>query len=116
MTEDSDLRREMEVGLQAERTSLAWSRTLIVLAAIFGILSAHGFLADQPWQLIAATTCLAGVILATSSRVCRMRLDSITREIQRHRTVTATVPTVVLAFMTTSASALALITIMKQAQ
>ncbi len=115
MTENSDLRREMGVGLQAERTSLAWSRTLIVLAAIFGIISAHGFLADQPWPLVAAAACLAGVILATSSPVSHRRLYSITSEVRRNTTVTATVPTVVLAFVTTSASVIALITIMTQA-
>ena len=106
----------MSTGLQAERTSLAWSRTLVVVAAIFGIISVHALVTTQPWPLTLATTATAAAVLTGSTPIARRRLDIIKRDLHRHTAVRAATPTVAVSGLTSLASILALITIIAQSQ
>jgi uncharacterized membrane protein YidH (DUF202 family) len=116
MIEDADLRRDMTVGLQAERTSLAWSRTLVVISAIFGIIGVHSLVMSRPWPLTLACLAAAGALLTGSTPLARLRLERINRDIGRQLAVSATAPSLAAALLTTLASILALVTIVTQSR
>ncbi len=116
MNTEPDLPSEMSTGLQPERTSLAWSRTLVVLAAIFGIISVHALVTSQPWPLMLATTATAAAVLTGSTPIARRRLDIIKRDMDSHTAVSAATPTMAISGVTSIASILALITIIAQSR
>jgi uncharacterized membrane protein YidH (DUF202 family) len=62
-----------EVGVQPERTGLAWNRTLVVLAVAFGILGVHAFHDGLPLGLTIISGLIAAVILIASSPIARAR-------------------------------------------
>lgn len=116
MNEEPGLPSDMSIGLQAERTSLAWSRTLVVVAAVFGIISLHALVISQPWPLTLATTATAAAVLTGSTPIARRRLDIIKRDIHRHTAVSAATPSIAVSCLTSLASVLALITIIAQSR
>jgi hypothetical protein len=116
MNEQPGLSSDMSVGLQAERTSLAWSRTLVVVAAIFGLISVHTLVTSQPWLLTLSTTATAAALLTGSTTIARLRLEIIKRDVHRHTAVSAATPSIAVAGLTSLASALALITIIAQSR
>ena len=62
-----------DAGFQPERTGLAWNRTLVVLAATFGIMGVHAFRDGMHIALTVASGFLAALVLVLSSPLARSR-------------------------------------------
>ena len=116
MNSGPDLPSDIGAGLQAERTSLAWSRTLVVVAALFGIISVQALVTSQPWPLTLATTATAAAVLTGSTPIARRRLNIIKRDMHRHTALSAATPSIAVSGLTSLASVLALITIIAQSR
>lgn len=95
-----ELAFELRKGVQPERTSLAWSRTFLVLAAVFGLIGVHGYVTGVPIAIAAVAMAGAAAALLAGSWVAHTRLRSIHRVIEERLAVAAAVPT----FLVTAAS------------
>lgn len=106
-----ELQAELRKGAQPERTSLAWSRTLLVLAATFGIIGIHSY-ESGVWIAIPAValTC-SGTALVTGSIVAHARLRAIHHIIIEQRNVAAVLPTLLMSGVTVLVSVVALLAI-----
>jgi hypothetical protein len=58
-------------GSQAERTALAWNRTLVALAAVIGFLAVHAALGGAAAFAVIALGCIAAATLAVGWLVAR---------------------------------------------
>lgn len=58
-----------DLGRAAERTGLAWSRTLIALAAVTGVLGARAFLLEEPAVAVALPLGIAVALLLANGLV-----------------------------------------------
>ena len=67
-----------DLGLQPERTGLAWSRTLVSIAIVLGLLGAHAYQYGQVLPVLIITISLAAamVILSTPAAHWRSRYTS----------------------------------------
>ena len=75
----------------AERTSLAWSRTLVGLGAVIGFIATHADLGDAATALIVALGVTALAVLAGSSLVAHRRLRHASAALLGQRPATAPV-------------------------
>ncbi len=60
-----------DVGRAAARTGLAWSRTVIALAAVIGILGARAFLLGEPPVAVVTPLALSATLLLVNGAVTR---------------------------------------------
>lgn len=112
---DADqLHADLTMGLQIERTSLAWNRTLVVLASIFGLIAVHALVTTLAWPLAIGCSLIAAGILASAVMVAHRRLRQLRRQIRSHLAVNATAQALVLTVAAAFASVLALIAIITQ--
>lgn len=95
-----DLQAELRAGVQPERTSLAWSRTLLALAAAVGVIGVHGYVCDVTPALSVAAMSMAALALLLGSLIARRRLASIHRTIADLGTAPSAGPTFALAAVT----------------
>ena len=67
-----------DLGLQPERTGLAWSRTLVSFAIVLGLLGAHAYQHGQllPILIVTIATAAALVILSSPAAHWRSRYTS----------------------------------------
>jgi uncharacterized membrane protein YidH (DUF202 family) len=93
----------------AERTSLAWSRTLIAFAAVVGLIGVRAALVDAPlWVIVPILAVSVGLLLTngvvTSRSLARARHDmaSGSRTIQAAPAFTAACATTALAVVSMS--------------
>ena len=96
-------------GSQAERTSLAWSRTLIGLSAMLGFLAVHAGLGGAPVASVVTLGVLATIALASTSVAPRRRLDSATKGLAGQGPATSPAPMAVLAAITVTLAAVSLV-------
>lgn len=109
-----DLQHDLTVGLQVERTSLAWSRTMMVLAAVFGIIAVHALVTTLAWPLAIAASIAAGSCLISGTVVAHRRLRRLHAQIRAHDAVNATAAIAALTMVVVLASLLALIAVVTQ--
>lgn len=102
---------EIRKGAQPERTSLAWSRTLLVLAATFGVIGIHGYVSGVSMAIPAAAIMLAAAALLTGTLVAQARLRSIHLDLAERRSVATAVPMLGVAMATAFVALLALLAI-----
>ena len=69
-----------DLGLQPERTGLAWSRTLVSFAIVLGLLGAHAYHDRQITLVLIATMAVCALLVVFSSPIARWR----TRHTSRH--------------------------------
>ena len=60
-------------GSQAERTALAWSRTIISMAAVVAFVAIHGGIEGAPLPAVVALTAVAGALLLAAIAVMMVR-------------------------------------------
>ncbi|MDI1289718.1 MAG: hypothetical protein PSX37_07205 [bacterium] len=101
--------RDRPAGSDAERTSLAWSRTLIAFAAVVGLIGVRAALVDAPlWVIVPILMVSVGLLLAngvvTSRSLGRAQHDMVSgaRTIQAAPAFTAAVATTALAAVSLS--------------
>jgi hypothetical protein len=70
---------------QAERTALAWSRTLVGLAALLGFMAVHAALGGAATALVVVLGSVAAAVLVLSSRVTRRTWVVATAALAGHR-------------------------------
>ena len=76
-------------GLQPERTSLAWSRTLMLLAGVLGLIAVHAVLSMQtPIPGFAIAGC-SGIVLVANHALAHRRLTVIHAQLRSHVAVNA---------------------------
>jgi len=91
-----------DLGLQPERTGLAWSRTLVSFAIVLGLLGAHTYQHGQVLPVLIVTIAIAAVLVILSSPVAHWRA----RYASRHL-VAGTSPASVALLVVVSVSVLA---------
>lgn len=97
-------------GLQPERTSLAWSWTLMLLAGVLGLIAVHAVLSMQtPIPGFAIAGC-AGIVLVANHALAHRRLTVIHAQLRSHVAVNALGQALALATLVSAVGALALIT------
>ena len=69
-----------DLGLQPERTGLAWSRTLVSFAIVLGLLGAHAYHDRRLTLVLVVTMVLCALLVILSSPIARWR----TRHTSRH--------------------------------
>lgn len=55
-----------QVNTQAERTALAWNRTLLAFAGVIGVIAMHAAFHNQPAVLVAGIVTVAGALILLS--------------------------------------------------
>lgn len=108
------LHQDLTLGLQVERTSFAWNRTLVVLATVFGLIAVHALVTRMAWPLAIAAGFLAAGILAAATWVAHRRLHSIRRQIREHLAVNVAGQALAVTAAAVIASLLGLIAIITQ--
>ena len=91
-----------DLGLQPERTGLAWSRTLVSFAIVLGLLGAHAYQHGQVLPALIITIAIAAALVILSSPVAHWRA----RYASRHL-VAGTSPASVALLVVVSVSVLA---------
>jgi uncharacterized membrane protein YidH (DUF202 family) len=87
MAESRKARRESDPGLQPERTSLAWFRTLLGYGALMALAIKHNWhRAGTPFWLSVAVLMVVGFILWTYTR-SRKLMDVSTQDFSQSRAV-----------------------------
>jgi uncharacterized membrane protein YidH (DUF202 family) len=69
-----------DLGLQPERTGLAWSRTTVSFAIVLGLLGAHAYQHGRITHVLIITIAAAALLVAFSSPLAHWR----TRHASRH--------------------------------
>ena len=62
-----------DLGLQPERTGLAWSRTLVSFAIVLGLLGAHAYQHGQILPVLIVTIAIAAALVILSSPAAHWR-------------------------------------------
>lgn len=106
-----ELAVELRKGAQPERTSLAWSRTLLVLAATFGVIGIHGYVSGVSLVIPATALVFAAAALLTGTLVAQARLRSIHRVITEQRTVATAFPMLIVSLAVAFVALIALLAI-----
>jgi uncharacterized membrane protein YidH (DUF202 family) len=89
-----------DLGLQPERTGLAWSRTLVSFAIVLGLLGAHAYHDRRIALVLIATMAVCALLVVFSSPIARWR----TRHTSRHL-VEGTSPASIPLLLSVSAAA-----------
>lgn len=82
MTSSSD----DDLGLQPERTGLAWSRTMVSYAIVLGLLGAHAYHHGRIAPVLIVTGGLAALLVAFSSPMARLRTRHTAHHLHSHTT------------------------------
>jgi uncharacterized membrane protein YidH (DUF202 family) len=101
-----------EAGLQPERTGLAWNRTLVVLAAAFGILGVHAYRDGVHLSITLIASLSAAGVLVASSPVARTRARAAQEFMTAGNARLSPLPLIALAAVTTALAAASLVLIL----
>jgi hypothetical protein len=101
-----------ESGLQPERTGLAWNRTLVVLAAAFGILGVHAYRDGVHLSITLIASLSAAGVLVASSPVARTRARAAQEFMTAGNARLSPLPLIALAAVTTALAAASLVLIL----
>lgn len=106
-----ELAVELRRGVQPERTSLAWSRTLLVLAATFGVIGIHGYVSGVSMAIPATALVFAAAALLSGTLIAQHRLHSIHCVISEQRTVATAFPMLLVSLTVAFVALIALLAI-----
>lgn len=98
-------------GSQAERTALAWSRTIISMAAVVAFVAIHGGIEGAPLPAVVALTAVAGALLLAASATTRRIWSRAVEAMSGRRGAPNPVATATVAAASALVAALALLSI-----
>lgn len=109
---DDQLAADIARGVQPERTALAWSRTLVLVAAINGVIALNGLLTGENLARLALPCAVGALALAAAPYLSHRRLRAIHADLAAGQSVVSLRPMVALTAVAAALSAFALVVVL----
>ena len=109
---DDQLAADIASGAQPERTALAWSRTLVLIAALNGVIALNGLLTGESLARLAVPCAIGALALGGAPYLSHRRLRVIHADLVDGRSVVPLRALVVLTAFAIALSAFAMVVVL----